>query len=164
MPAEWERQQSTLIGWPYNKNDWPGKFKNIPGIFAQIISKITKSQEVNLLIKNYNSKNAIKRLLKKHNAKVQNVKFIICKTDRVWMRDTGPIFVKDKKNLNILLNWKFNGWAKYKNYKTIEGFSGEDKVQEMNETELKKLESLEKEFNNYMAEYLSKYKTNRITI
>ena len=117
MPAEWEKQKSTLIGWPYNKNDWPGKFKNIPKIFAEIISKITKSQEVNLLIKNYNSKNAIKRLLRKNNAKVQNVKFIICKTDRVWMRDTGPIFVKDKKNLNILLNWKFNGWAKYKNYR-----------------------------------------------
>ena len=45
MPAEWERQQSTLIGWPYNKNDWPGKFKNIPKIFAEIISKITKSQD-----------------------------------------------------------------------------------------------------------------------
>ena len=44
MPAEWERQQSTLIGWPYNKNDWPGKFKNIPKIFAEIISKITKSK------------------------------------------------------------------------------------------------------------------------
>ena len=57
MPAEWERQQSTLIGWPYNKNDWPGKFKNIPKIFAEIISKITKSQEVNLLIKNFKALN-----------------------------------------------------------------------------------------------------------
>ena len=48
MPAEWERQQSTLIGWPYNKNDWPGKFNNIPKIFAEIISKITKSQKVKI--------------------------------------------------------------------------------------------------------------------
>ena len=53
----------------------------------------------------------------KNNTKIRNVKFIICKTDRVWMRDTGPIFVKNKKNKNILLNWKFNGWAKYKNYR-----------------------------------------------
>ena len=59
----------------------------------------------------------LKDCLRKNNAKVQNVKFIICKTDRVWMRDTGPIFIKDKKNQNILLNWKFNGWAKYKNYR-----------------------------------------------
>ena len=117
MPAEWEKQKSTLIGWPYNKKDWPGMFKNIPGVFAKIISKITKSQEVNLLIKNFKSQNIIKKLLKENNANIRNVKFIICKTDRVWMRDTGPIFIKDKKNQNILLNWKFNGWAKYKNYK-----------------------------------------------
>ena len=117
MPAEWEKQKSTLIGWPYNKKDWPGMFKNIPGVFAKIISKITESQKVNLLIKNSKSRNIIKKLLKENNAKIRNVKFIICKTDRVWMRDTGPIFIKDKKNQNILLNWKFNGWAKYKNYK-----------------------------------------------
>ena len=116
MPAEWEKQQSTLIGWPNNKNDWPGKFKNIPRIFAKIISKITKSQEVNLLIKNNKSKSVIKKLLKENNTNIHKIKFIICKTDRVWMRDTGPIFIKDKKNQNILLNWKFNGWAKYKNY------------------------------------------------
>jgi len=61
MPAEWERQQSTLMGWPYNKNDWPGKFKNIPKIFAKIISKITISQEVKLLIKNHKSKNRNKK-------------------------------------------------------------------------------------------------------
>ena len=36
MPAEWEKQQSTLIGWPHNKNDWPGMFKNIPNVFARI--------------------------------------------------------------------------------------------------------------------------------
>ena len=23
MPAEWEKQKSTLIGWPYNEEDWP---------------------------------------------------------------------------------------------------------------------------------------------
>ena len=40
MPAEWERQQSTLMGWTYNKNDWPGKFNNIPKIFAEINSSL----------------------------------------------------------------------------------------------------------------------------
>ena len=117
MPAEWEKQKSTLIGWPYNKNDWPGKFKNIPWVFAKIISKIAESQEVNLLIKTSGSKSIIKKLLKKNNAKLHNIKFIVCKTDRVWMRDIGPIFIKNKKNRKVLLNWKFNGWAKYKNYR-----------------------------------------------
>lgn len=64
------------------------------------------------------------------------------------------------KNLKHISAGKLNvvNNLKYKNYKIIEGFSGEDKVEEMNEKELKKLESLEKEFNDDMADYLSKYK------
>ena len=42
---------------------------------------------------------------------------IACKTDRVWVRDSGPIFLKDKKNNILLSNWNFNAWAKYKNFR-----------------------------------------------
>ena len=117
MPAEWEKQKSTLIGWPYNRQDWPKKFENIPDVFAKIISKISVFQKVNVLIRNINLKKEIKPLIKKHNGKLNNIQFIICKTDRVWMRDSGPIFLKDKKNKVIMSNWKFNGWAKYTNHK-----------------------------------------------
>ena len=51
MPAEWEKQRSTLVGWPQNKEDWPKRFKNIPDVFAKIISKISVCQKVNVLIK-----------------------------------------------------------------------------------------------------------------
>ena len=37
MPAEWERQKSTWIAWPHNKEDWPGKFGEIPKVFGEII-------------------------------------------------------------------------------------------------------------------------------
>ena len=117
MPAEWERQKSTLIGWPYNEKDWPGLFDKIPKVFAKIISRLSLCQKVNVLVKNLNSKKDINFLLKKNKVKLKNIHFIVCKTDRVWMRDTGPIFVKDTQNKNIMCNWKFNGWAKYKNYK-----------------------------------------------
>ena len=56
MPAEWEKQKSTLIGWPYNEEDWPDRFHNIPKIFGQIISNLSKSQNVKVLIKEKNSK------------------------------------------------------------------------------------------------------------
>ena len=53
MPAEWELQESVWIAWPYNKNDWPGLFKNIPKVVAQIISELSRSQKINLLINNH---------------------------------------------------------------------------------------------------------------
>ena len=38
-------------------------------------------------------------------------------TDRNWLRDAGPQFVKNEKNETVLINFKFNAWAKYDNYK-----------------------------------------------
>ena len=116
MPAEWEKQESTLIAWPHNKNDWPGRFENIPDVFAQIISQISKVQKVKILIQHNLVKKNIHPLLRKYKAKLKNIFFITIKTDRVWTRDSGPIYVVNK-NKKILLDWKFNAWAKYNNYK-----------------------------------------------
>ena len=116
MPAEWEKQESTLIAWPHNKNDWPGRFENIPDVFAQIISQISRVQKVKILIQHNLVKKNIHSLLRKYKATLKNIIFITIKTDRVWTRDSGPIYVVNK-NKKILLDWKFNAWAKYKNYK-----------------------------------------------
>ena len=117
MPAEWEKQKSTWIAWPHNKKDWPNKFSNIPFVFAEIVSYISQVQIVNILIQNKQSKKKIINYLKLKKANIKNIKMIICKTDRVWVRDSGPIFLKDKKNNILLSNWNFNGWAKYKNFR-----------------------------------------------
>ena len=116
MPAEWEKQKSTWVAWPHNKKDWPNKFKLIPDIFAQIIANISKSQKVNILIENKNLKKKIYFTLKTYLANTKNINYTICKTNRVWLRDSFPIFVKNKLNQKVLIDWGFNSWAKYKNF------------------------------------------------
>ena len=37
-------------------------------------------------------------------------------TDRVWLRDSAPTAVRRADGVVELLNWGFNGWAKYDNY------------------------------------------------
>jgi len=116
MPAEWEKQESTLLAWPHNKEDWPDRFNNIPKVFAQIIGQISKVQKVNLLIQNKSSKSEILKLINKFKGVDKNIFIIIKKTDRVWTRDSGPIYLINKnKTKKIISNWKFNAWAKYKN-------------------------------------------------
>ena len=117
MPAEWERQDSIWIIWPYNKNDWPGHFKSIPYTVAKIIGIISQDQKVNLIIKINERKLEIKKILKKYDTKIRNIKFHNISSDRIWIRDSGPIFLINKKiNEKIFLNFKFNGWSKYNNY------------------------------------------------
>jgi agmatine deiminase len=50
-------------------------------------------------------------LLNAANVPLNNVDFKIYKTDDVWVRDNGPIFVKDKNGKLVIQDWGFNGWG-----------------------------------------------------
>ena len=114
MPGEWESQKSVWIAWPYNQNDWPGLYKFIPEVILEIIYKISKHQKVNLVINNKSK--SIKKIVK--SRKIKNIYFHKVKTDRIWLRDSGPIFlINEEYKKKIIINFSFNGWAKYKNYK-----------------------------------------------
>ena len=116
MPAEWEKQSATWLAWPHHQSDWPGKFPAIKWVFLEIIKHIVAGQTLKLLVRNKADEAEVKKLCKLIGLSTKNIEFYLIPTDRGWMRDCGPIFVKDGKNKNIL-DFKFNGWAKYANHK-----------------------------------------------
>jgi len=116
FPAEWENQQGILLCFPHNGNDWPGKYQAIQWAFVEFIKKITTYEKVFLLVKDMNQKGKVSDLLSKADVNFKKIQFIICKTNRSWMRDSGPIIVKNGTK-NEALNFNFNGWAKYPNYR-----------------------------------------------
>ncbi|WP_100615907.1 agmatine deiminase family protein [Confluentibacter citreus] len=116
FPAEWEKQQGILLCFPHNGNDWPGKYGAIQWTFVEFIKKVADVEQVILLVATKTLQDKVTNMLKMADAKLQNVSFIIQKTNRSWMRDSGPIIVK-KGSERKALNFNFNGWAKYNNYK-----------------------------------------------
>jgi len=116
MPAEWEPHQATWIAWPHNENDWPGKFACIPHIYAEIVRHLARAEKVHIIVSDAASEKRASKILKESGALADSVRFHHWPTDRVWTRDSGPIFVRNKKKLAIT-NWRFNGWAKYPNHK-----------------------------------------------
>jgi len=133
MPGEWEKQDSIWITWPYNKDDWPGLFKYIPPTVAKIISAISKYQIVNLIVKPGENIVKIKNILLSHKAKLKLIKFHKVSLDRIWIRDFGPIYIINKyKKQKIFINFNFNGWAKYKNFKKDNSFN--DKISKITKT------------------------------
>jgi agmatine deiminase len=116
-PAEWEKQQGVLLAWPYNKNDWPGKIHSIYGVYQEIIQAITEHEKVFLIVQSEKHQEFVQSLLKKYPIDLLQIEWIIQKTNRSWMRDTSAIFSYDENNQLIANNFKFNGWAKYSNYK-----------------------------------------------
>ena len=117
LPAEFEYHEATWIGWPNNKQDWPGKFQPIPWVYGEIVRYLSRGEKVRIIVQSKeHQQNAIK-VLNSVNADMNNVEFFKLETDRNWLRDAGPQFVKNNKNDTVLINFKFNAWAKYDNYK-----------------------------------------------
>ncbi|MEG3658920.1 agmatine deiminase family protein [Arenibacter palladensis] len=116
FPAEWERQQGILLCFPHNGKDWPGKYGAIQWAFVEFIKKVTSYEQVFLVVDSAQHLEKVKEMLEMATINLKKVTFIIQKTNRSWMRDSGPIIVKNGKNREAL-NFNFNGWAKYSNYK-----------------------------------------------
>jgi len=117
MPAEWEPHEATWLGWPHELTDWPGKFAPIPWAFAEIVRHLSRVERVYLLVENLDAQSRVRSILKKSGANLDAVDFFIVPTDRGWMRDSGPICVRNDSGEVVFNNFQFNGWAKYSNHK-----------------------------------------------
>lgn len=112
MPAEWTQHEATWLGWPHNKNDWPGKIIPIHWVYGEIIRKLSPGEKVRLLVPSARDMAIARRVCQKAGAVMENVEFVRWPTDRGWTRDFGPIFVKGNKGVAVV-DFRFNAWAKY---------------------------------------------------
>ena len=116
LPAEWEKHKSTILCWPHQKEDWPGKFMPIPWVYVEIIKNIVPGELVRIIVQSKNDELKVKKYLERAHVDLKNIQFIITTTDRGWMRDSSPAFVKSGKEVKAV-KFTFNGWAKYDNCK-----------------------------------------------
>lgn len=118
MPAEWEPHEATWLAWPHNSEDWPGKFQPIPWVYADIVRYLSQVEDVHILVTDAVLEKRAISILRRSGANLARLHFHQWRTDRVWLRDSGPIFVRNQEGTLGLTNWKFNAWAKYDNWQS----------------------------------------------
>ncbi len=117
MPAEWERHEATWIGWPHNPKDWPGKFAPVPWVFGEIVRKLSPGEIVRIIVQDEGHEGKARRMLDRAGVDPARVEYFRFPTDRGWTRDMGPIFVRNERPGTAVVNFGFNAWAKYDNWK-----------------------------------------------
>ena len=113
MPAEWSPHEATWLAWPHNPEDWPGKFQAIPWLYAEIVRILSANERVQLVVQDAKEESRARGILERAHANLEQVCFHQWLTDRVWTRDSGPIFVRNPQGRVAITNWRFNAWAKY---------------------------------------------------
>lgn len=117
MPAEWAPHEATWLSWPHERSDWPGKFAPIPWLYGDIVRHLSRVETVRILVRDEKLRREAERCCDKSGATMANVEFFETPTDRSWTRDFCPIFVGAPGGKPNVLDWRFNGWAKYPNWK-----------------------------------------------
>jgi agmatine deiminase len=117
LPAEWEDHQATLMAFPHEGSDWPGKYEAIQWAFVEIIRKVTQYEKILLAVRSQAHRERVHIMLKQAHADTANVGYLILGTNRSWMRDSGPIVVQRSDGRREALHFRFNGWAKYPNHR-----------------------------------------------
>ncbi|MFM1941231.1 MAG: hypothetical protein RI897_213 [Verrucomicrobiota bacterium] len=119
MPAEWERHEATWLGWPHNRTDWPGKVDTIRWVYGEMVRKLAVGEKVRILVNDEKAAEQARGYLGVANADLGQVEFIMHPTNRGWTRDSGPIFVRRRRNRKsetAIVHCHFNAWAKYPNW------------------------------------------------
>lgn len=122
IPAEWEPHAATWLAWPHNRSDWPGKFYPIPWVYAEIVRHLARVERVEILVQDAAEEARSCSVLEQAHALNDNVRFHRCHTNRGWTRDYAPMFLRrdNRRDPVALVNWQFNGWAKYDDWREDE--------------------------------------------
>ena len=127
MPAEWEPHEASWIAWPHYRADWPGKVAAIPWVFGEVVRHLHRHERVRILVENGRLEQRARRLLSRAEVDLAAVEFHQVATNRSWLRDSGPVFVRgcgSGSGQVGILDFGFNGWAKYSNWQRDDAVPG----------------------------------------
>jgi agmatine deiminase len=113
MPAEWERHEATWLSWPKDPLTFPARIlPEVEQTYVKIIESLSDGERVDLLVDDQSIEEKVSSLL----TDTSNVVFHQVKSADVWIRDYGPIFVKNEDV--ACTKWIFNAWGnKYEELK-----------------------------------------------
>jgi len=116
MPEESEPHEGTWLQWPHHYQYGMAYRNSLNDTWVAMTKELVSSEKVHLIVYNQIEKDRVIALLNSKNIPMTNIDFSIYKTDDVWIRDNGPIYVRDKNGNLVVQDWGFNGWGRKADY------------------------------------------------
>lgn len=104
FPAEWAKHKAIWTCWPSDPEQWLEDLEPARQEVAGMVKGLAEGDLVKVLVNNADSERTAKQMLG------SAAEVIPAPYGDVWLRDTGPIFVKDNGKA-VALRFKTNGWG-----------------------------------------------------
>ena len=111
MPAEWEPHEAIWLAWPYDEITFPDRVEKAEDVFVKMIKVLEGSERVELIVLDEEMKERAREKLTAGGVGEDAVRFHVTDYADVWLRDTGPIFVRNGSGGKVITKWIFNSWG-----------------------------------------------------
>ena len=110
FPAEWEPQSAILIAWPHADTDWADRLGEVEDTYIALVAAITRFQPVIVCVADDDVQTYARARLASARIDMDQVRFVEIAYDDTWLRDSGPITLRDGSGFR-LLDFRFTGWG-----------------------------------------------------
>nr|WP_226904992.1 agmatine deiminase family protein [Pedobacter schmidteae] len=112
MPEESAPHEGTWLQWPHQYQYGVTYRNRLDATWVAMTKELVMGEKVHIVVYDETEKERVAVLLTAADVALNNVDFKVYRTDDVWVRDNGPIYVKDKNGTLFIQDWGFNGWGK----------------------------------------------------
>jgi agmatine deiminase len=105
LPAEWEPHERTLMAWPCRLELWGETIDRARAEYAATANAIAEFEPVTVLA------NPGADAARARAACGGSVEVVELPLDDSWLRDCGPIYVRDHTGDRIAVHFRFNAWG-----------------------------------------------------
>lgn len=111
MPEESETHEGTWLQWPHHYQYGMAYRNSLDATWVSMTKELVSSENVHIIAYNQTEKDRIISLLNAESIPLTTVDFKLYETDDAWIRDNGPIYVRDENGNLLIEDWGFNGWG-----------------------------------------------------
>ena len=110
FPAEWEPQSAVLIAWPNADTDWADRLGEVEDTYIALVAAITRFQPAIVCVADDDVQAYARARLSSARIDMDRVRFVEAPYDDTWLRDSGPISLRQGEGFR-LLDFRFTGWG-----------------------------------------------------
>jgi agmatine/peptidylarginine deiminase len=111
LPAEWEPQSAVLIAWPHADTDWAERLAEVETTYVALAAAVTRFEPLIVVVADAGLRAHAEAKLHDAGVDLSRIRFVELPYDDTWLRDSGPITLKDDQGAFQLTDFRFTGWG-----------------------------------------------------
>jgi agmatine/peptidylarginine deiminase len=100
-----------LIAWPHADTDWAERLTSVETTYAALAAAVTRFESLVIVVPDAAVRSHAEALIRAAGADLARVRFVELPYDDTWLRDSGPITLRNGTDGFQLTDFRFTGWG-----------------------------------------------------